>query len=291
MTITKSGIYSLPIAEYVADPAPQPSINSGTAHALLTQSPQHARMQHPRLNPEGTRDNSSRLDLGTIAHAMLLERDESRVVVIEADDWRTKDAKTKRDEARAASLLPILAKDFDGAKAMLTEARLSIADSQFHDDFTNGVAEETLIWEKDGIWHRSRPDMHSKDWRILFDYKTSHSAHPAAFMKAIVQQGYDLQAELAMQGAELLAKVRNATFVFIVQEIEEPYAVSFVTLSPAWQDLAARKLRMARSIWKGCLRKNRWPGYTTDLAYLDPPAYADIGWEGNLSPIDAEDIV
>lgn len=289
--VTQSGISTMPLHDYVNDPAPKPSLNTGTAHALIAQSPQHAWVNHPRLNPSHVSDRSSRLDLGTIAHAMLLERDESRVVVIEADDWRTKEAKTKRDEARAAGLLPILAKDFDGAKHMVTEARLAIAESQFHQDFKDGIPEETLIWEQDGIWHRSRPDIHTPDWKIVFDYKTTQSAHPAAFMRTVHQQAYDLQAELALQGVEQLTDQGYPTFVFIVQEIEEPYAVSFLSLSPQWHDLARQKLRTARSIWKGCLRKNVWPSYTKDLAYIDPPAYASIGWDESLTPIDAEDFV
>jgi len=289
--ITQPGIYTMPLLEYVADPAPEPSLNTSAAHAILTQSPQHAWSGHPRLNPSYASGRSSRLDLGTIAHALLLERDESRVVVIDADDWRTKEAKTKRDEARAKGLLPILGKDFDGAKAMVTEARLAIADSQFKRDFETAVPEETLLWQQGSVWHRSRPDMHTPDWKVLFDYKTAANAHPMAFMKAIFQHGYDLQAELGLQGAEMLTGVERPAFVFIVQEIEEPYAVSFISLAPMWHDLARQKLERARMIWKGCLRKNKWPSYTSDVAYVEPPAYAAIGWDDALTPIDAEDFI
>lgn len=292
MLITEAGIYTIPLAQYVADPAPKPSLNAGAAHALLTQSPQHAWLKHPRLNPSYQHDESSRLDLGTIAHALLLEDDASNVVVIDAEDWRKKEAKEERDQARAAGQYPILKKDYESVREMVTEARLSIAASEFNADFKDAIPEQTLIWERDGVWCRSRPDKATRDWRILFDYKTvAASANPQAFMRAVVQHGYDLQAELGMIGAEALTDQRQVTFVFIVQEIEPPYAVSFVSLSPAWQDLAYRKLKIAMSTWKGCLRKNKWPSYRADVAYLEPPAYAVLDWEDNLSPIDAEDFV
>jgi len=290
--VTEAGIYTMPLSEYIADPAPLPSLNAGAAHTLLTKSPQHAWYEHPRLNPDYQSDESSRLDLGTIAHALLLEDDTSRVVVIEAEDWRTKEAKVKRDEARAAGMCPILQKDYETVRAMVTEAKLSIVASEFNEDFRDAIPEQTLIWQHDGVWCRSRPDKATKDWRILFDYKTcAGSASPQAFLRTVFQQGYDLQAELGMMGAEALAGQSQVTFVFIVQEIEPPYAVSFVSLSPAWQDLAYRKLKMAMSTWKGCLRKNKWPAYRPEVAYLEPPAYAAMDWEDNLTPIDAEDFV
>lgn len=290
--VKEAGIYMLSLGEYVLDPAPKPSLNAGAAHTLLTHSPLHAWHRHPRLNPNYRADESSRLDLGTIAHALLLEDDASRIVVIDAEDWRTKEAKSQRDEARAQGKCPILQKDYESVAAMVTEARFAIVASEFNEDFQDAIPEQTLIWEHDGVWCRSRPDKATSDWRILFDYKTvAGSASPQAFLKSVIQQGYDLQAELAVMGVEALVGETQTTFVFIVQEIEPPYSVSFVSLSPAWQDLARRKLKIAMSTWKGCLRKNKWPSYRSDVAYLDPPAYAALDWEDNLTPIDAEDFV
>src|SRR3990167_1259095 len=87
----------LPIADYIKDPAPQPSLSASLAHVLLTRSPKHAWLAHPRLNPAWEPDESeARQDIGTIVHALLLEGDASRVVVIEAEDYRTKAAKEAR---------------------------------------------------------------------------------------------------------------------------------------------------------------------------------------------------
>lgn len=292
MNRLSAGVHTIPLSDYVADPAPCPSLNAGTAHTLLTLSPQHAFLQHPRLNSDHASDQSSRLDIGTIAHALLLENDSSRVVVIDAEDWRKKEAKDQRDEARARGQLPILSKDYFGIQEMVIQAQAQIAKSEFASDFQEAIAEQTLLWEHDGVWCRSRPDKATPDWRILFDYKTvAGSANPHAFMRTIIQQGYDIQAELGRLGVEELGLCHQVNFVFLAQEIEPPYAMSFISLSPAWQDLAHRKLKIAMSMWKGCLRKNEWPTYRSDVAYLEPPAYASLDWEDNLSPIDAEDFV
>src|SRR5262249_25182670 len=156
------GIYSMPLEKYVNDPCPKPSLNSGTAYTLLNQSPAHAYVQHPRLNPSYEGEESSRLDLGTIAHAILLEGDNSRITVIAADNWRTKVAQEARDNARAQGKLPILLKDMDSVTAMVSVAAKAIANSQIADDWRDGVSEQTLIWEENGVWFRSRPDRHCK---------------------------------------------------------------------------------------------------------------------------------
>ena len=207
MGVDGPGIYEMPITEYVADPAPKPSLNTSTAVALLTQSPLHAKMQHVRLNPNAMRDESGRADLGTVAHALLLEGDNSKVVEIDAADWRTNAAKQARDEARAAGKVPILKKDYSTVKFIVEKASDFMMGSELCEDWLLAKPEQTLVWEEDGIWFRARPDKLTPDYRIDFDYKTSGSAHPAAFVKVAISQGYDLQVALRRRGIKALTGV------------------------------------------------------------------------------------
>ena len=292
--ILTEGIHKhIPLTEYVKDPAPEPSLNASIATMLLTSTPAHALMAHPRLSSQLERDESSRLDLGTIAHGLLLENDSSRVVVIEADDWRTKAAKDQRDEAREVGRVPILAKDYEIVQAMVTAAQSAIAASEVAADFTAAIPEQTLIWKEADIWLRCRPDKATPDWRVVFDYKTcAGTAHPAVWAKsAMVRYGYDIQGALNLRGVKALTKATRTTFVFLVQEIEPPYVLSIVSLAPAWTKLADDKLRVAMSIWQGCLRKNEWPGYPSRIAYVEPPAYAQMEWDACLPEIDAQDFI
>jgi len=50
-----------------------PSLSRSVAHILLTQTPYHAWLAHPRLNPDYMPDEDSKFDIGTATHAMLLE--------------------------------------------------------------------------------------------------------------------------------------------------------------------------------------------------------------------------
>lgn len=287
------GVHDIPLTDYINDPAPEPSLNASIAHTLLTQTPAHARMAHPRLSPQQDREESSRLDLGTIAHGLLLEGDDSRVVVIEADDWRTTAAKDERDAARLEGKLPILVKDFDIVSNMVETAQTTIGQSEVATEFSAAIPEQTLIWQEADIWLRCRPDKATPDWRVVFDYKTcAGTAHPAVWAKtSMVRYGYDLQAAINMRGVKALGLAKKTTFVFLVQEMEPPYALSIVSLAPSWITLADDKLRVAMSLWKGCTRKNEWPGYPARVAYVDAPAYAQGEWDACLPDIDAEDFI
>jgi hypothetical protein len=274
MTITTAGLYQLSLAEYVADPAPRPSLNTSTALTLLTQSPLHAKLQHVRLTPDARREESSRADLGSIAHALLLEGDMSTVVVVEADDWRTKAAKEQRDAARADGKLPILTKDYGVVMEMVQVADHALMGSELCTDWLSAKAEQTLIWQEDGTWCRARPDKLTPDDKVYFEYKTTASAHPAAFVKTAINQGYDLQAVLGRRGVKAVTGI-EPTVVFVVQEIEPPYAVSFISLSPMFLSIAEERLLLALEQWRRCMTSNEWPGYSERVATVDPP-----GWYG-----------
>lgn len=287
MTVTKSGVYQMSLTDYVTDPCPSPSLNAGTAQRLLTQSPRHAWTQHPRLNPDYQTDESARLDLGTIAHALLLERDASRVVVVQADDWRTKAAKEQREEARALGKLPILHKDYDLVNGLVLSAECTLAESEVADDWATAIPEQTLCFEQDGVWFRSRPDKATPDWRVLFDYKTcAGSASPAAWARGpLITHGYDLQAAIGLRGVKALELAERTTFVFVCQELAPPFALSLVSLSPQYLTIADNRLELAAAICGDHLESKDWPGYSSRIAYVDPPSY--YGMEQHDFPQEA----
>ena len=264
------------LQEYIADPAPEPSLSASVAHTLITQSPLHAFMQHPRLNPGGEREESTKADIGTIAHGVLLENDWSRVVVIDAEDWRTKVAKEARDAAYAAGKVPMLVKQERPLRKMVDEARKAIANSELADVWGNGTAEQTLVWQEGDIWLRSRPDWLAKDHSLIIDYKTTTgSAEPNSWMRTALGNGNDLQAVLGLRGIKALTTGgENCKFVFMVQEQNAPYAVSFVGLDPVFLDMAEHKLERAITLWRDCITTNTWGGYPSRICWMSPPAWA-----------------
>ena len=277
MSIDKAGIYTMPLTEYIADPCPEPSLSASIAHTIVTQSPLHAFAQHPRLNPGVIDTGSSKMDLGTIVHGIVLEGDESRLVIVEADDWRTKVARETRDAARLAGLVPVLAGDMGMVREIAEAARSAIRNSELATAFTpaEGKAEQTLAWQEGEIWLRSRPDWLTNDHRLIIDLKTTAgSAEPSAWLRTMLGNGNDLQAVLGLRGIKALSQNgARCQFVFWVVEQNPPYASAFVGLSPQFLDMSEHKLARAIQLWTDASMLNCWSGYPSRVCWVEPPAY------------------
>jgi hypothetical protein len=273
--IDKPGVYELSMESYQRDPCPEPSLSSGIAHRLVTQSPLHAWHAHPRLNPSYEFEEATAFDLGSCSHALLLEGEES-IQVIEADDWRTKAAKEARAKARFEGKIPVLAAKMEACRAMASIARKALADCQDGAiDLGKGKAERVLAWREAGIWCRARPDWMGDGRSMLLDYKsTAGSAEPNAWIRnQMGPMGYDLQAVHYLRGNGETGGERLAEFVFLVQENYPPYACSFVGIAPAMLEIAQRKRDLAVAIWQACIKRNQWHGYPPQIAYAEPSTW------------------
>jgi len=279
MTYT-AGIHRISAADYQADPCPEPSLSAGICCELIQRSPLHAYYAHPKLNPNFKREQDSVLDSGSIAHALLLEGGTDRLIVVEADDWRTKAAREQRDAAWAEGKMPVLAAKLDTITAMVKAAKAYVAASELAGIFDNGEPELTLLWQEGKAWCRARPDWWTNDRQIMLDYKsTSGSAEPNAWIRnQLLPSGYDVQASFYRRGAKVLVGALP-DFIFLVQENAEPFACSLIGMAPALVDLADRKVEWALTLWKNCIERNEWNGYPSAICHAEPPDYAVRSFE------------
>lgn len=245
------------------------AVSSGVLHTLLAQSPYHAWHQSP-FNPNRQREDSDAMSVGSYAHACLLEGGCENLVVVEADDWRTKAAREARDTARASGRLPILAHKLPEVALMVERAQAYIAASELRGLFDSGIAEQTILFEECGVPCKARPDWLTTDRRICLSYKTTAgSANPDAWIRNQLP-AYDLATvfyECAVLSLEPDANVRG---VHLVQEQCAPYSCALIALGPAFKDLACRKLDMALKEWRRCAERGKWPAYPTRIAYAEP---------------------
>lgn len=273
------GLLNLPAAAYHADPCPTPSLSSGIARRLINLSPLHAWHAHPKLNPAYAPENSTMMDAGSVAHEMLLGG-ESRIVVVQADDWRTKAAKEQRDDAWANGGIPVLAHKMDEIAAMVASARAYVAASEIAGVFDDGDAELSGVWQEGETWCRMRPDWLTKDRAVIIDYKTgAGSAEPFGWSAQMMRMGYEMQAAWYVRGLQAIEPAAHPDFIFLVQENEPPYACSLIAAAPAMMDLANRKIEFALTLWRDCLAKNKWDGYPSRVAWAEPPAWAIQSFE------------
>lgn len=282
--IDKPGIYQIPMAEYLSDPVATPSLTASVANVLLSKSPAHARMAHPRLYAGFEREDDSRFELGSAAHAMLLERDSSAIEFIAANDWRTNAAKEARDAARAAGKLPVLTKYEGVLWEMVKVARAAVEQSEFKGLFDSGSPEQTVVTtETNGYttyWMRCRPDWWSHDRRISLHYKTCDSADPRAVSRQITNLGYDV----ALSFYQNLMKDHGCEHqVMLHQEVSAPFACSFHMLSNMWQQIAEEKLERAITTWSMCIASGQWPAYPLRTHHQEPPAWEMAAYEAQLT--------
>lgn len=275
--MTPEGLHVIGADEYHRDPCPEPSLSSTIARVLLAQSPAHAWWNHPRLNPDYAPTDSERFDLGTVAHALLLEG-VTTFAVIDAADWRTNAAKAQRTDALAAGKTPILAHQWETVQAMVKAARHQLEAHESPTPFTNGVPERTLVWMAGGWWCRARLDWLHNDHRWIDDYKsTTGSANPEVWSRTLFASGYDVQAAFYLRAVKAVLG-REAAFRFVVQETEPPYALSVIALAPDALDLAHRKVETAIAVWRKCLTANAWPAYPVRTCYAEAPPWDIARW-------------
>lgn len=279
----KPGLHKgMPMEQYLADPCPSPSLSSHIAIKLLSHSPKHAWCEHPRLNSNYVERNRTDFDIGTCAHAILLEGDESKLEVIDPRDyvgprggipkgWTTDAIKTARDNARAAGKVPLLTAQAEAVRQMVAVCREYIVGSEIEEVMKDGDSELTGIWKEGKTWFKIRPDFLSKDRSVLVHYKTTaRCAEPESFGRfQFTGMGYDIAAAFYERGLrELEGEERDVHTVFLVQESEPPYECSLLGLDPELAALATRKVDLAVELWNRCMQTGKWPAYPKRVAYL-----------------------
>lgn len=256
-----------------------PSLSAGIAHILISQSPAHAWTAHPRLNPDYRTREEDRFDIGTVAHALLIEGREV-VQVVDAPDWRTKDAKEAKASIRAGGRVPLLLHQWETVSEMVEVARSRVlAVDASPPLFRDGKPEATLLWnEPDGTLCRARCDWLRDDHMAIDDYKTtSASANPERWIRTMLGIGGDIQAAFYLRGLERLTGER-AEFRFVVQETFPPYELSVVTPGAEMMEYANAKVDYALKLWSECLSSGNWPGYEPRVAVADLPAWEGARW-------------
>lgn len=266
------GFYKMPAEEYHADPCPDASLSSSIAKVLLDESPRKAWHSHPKLNKDFKDEHDEKFDIGTAAHAMLLEDDRSRIVVVQADDWRTKAAKEQREAARAAGKTALLERHFDATLAMVVAAREFVAKSEVSELWKNSESELTGIVRDGTVWLRARFDRITRDRRIILDYKSTENASPEKFSILLVRLGYHIQEAFYRRVATLLG-VSAPQFVFLAQSVEAPHECSLHGCDPALQEIADAEVLRAIALWRQCLAKDSWPSYGGRVHWAMPTTW------------------
>lgn len=282
--ITKPGLYFMPEPEYRRDPCAAPSLNQSLAKIILDQSPRHAKVAHPRLNPNWEEDDATKYDIGNIAHRQLLCAGKTlEVLPAEFADWRKKEAQAIRDAAREAGKLAVLTKDYERGVTMALNARIQMDGPDLDAAFMEGEGHGEVIaaWKEGDTWFRIMLDWLSNDLLTYTDYKTTAaSAAPQAIPHRIEDGGWDVQAAFAERALDALdpTNAGRRKFRFIVQENEEPFALTAIEMPEGSLHLGRRKVAAAIQLWQRAIETDQWPAYPAGVLKINAHPYAETRW-------------
>lgn len=272
MSVT-TGVFTMSAEEYHADPCAKPALSSSIIKILCSSTPWHAWTEHPRLNPDFVREDKEIFDLGTVAHALMLQGIEVADVIAtavdakgirkEIDDWKLADAQRQRKESRASGKIPVLAKHWERIKAMVDAGKAQIAvNKEAFDAFTDGKAEQTITWIDDhDIQCKARLDWLKNDHLRIYDYKaTGMSVDPNSIGKYATSQGWDIQGAFYKRGIQKVFGV-DPDFLFVAQEDYPPHALAVLGLTEETLMVGEKKVQYGIDTWAKCMETGKWPGY------------------------------
>lgn len=263
------GLVGMPPEQYHADPCAIPSLSSHCAATIVTKSPLHAWHEHPRLGAAKRTLGTKALRGGSLAHELLLRKPDevdANIVVVEADDFRTKAAKAKRDEAVEANKLPVLAREHERAivvcghiHARLIEFGISL----------NGVSEIAAFWQEhasDGalVQCRALMDHVIGAEGLIYDLKSCRSAHPRAIQKAVETYSYHIQSAAYTRALEQIEPqfAGRVAYRWLFVELTEPYVVVPAEPAGSMRRLGEAHWSQAVDTWAACTATGEWPGYS-----------------------------
>lgn len=266
LTITKPGIYDIPIDAYHAQICDGPSVSRSDLWTIRNETPAHF-WAASNLNPEGARQpRSLTLDFGAAAHSVLLEGTlpETVFAVSPYDDFRSKAAQRWRDFQVSERRIIVRSSDLDQIKRMADALHRH---PMIREGLFRGEVERSVFWKERNFWLKSRPDVIPED-TILADYKTVSSASPEAVAKSCAIYGYHLQLAMAADGIKAVTGKKIEHAALVVQEKSPPYLVQVYPLSEHYLYAGRLEYMAALDRFIDCYSSGHWPGYSDDTLLL-----------------------
>lgn len=273
--ITEPGVYDIPAEHYHLDPVPGGSLSSTGARRLLAPSCP-AKFKYEYDHRHDLAPINRTFNLGHAAHRLVLG-DGPDLVRIDADSYRTKDAKAARDAALAAGHVPLLPDEWQQVHDMADAIRSHPIAALIDPD--NGRAEQTLVWrdEPTGIMCRARIDWLQPG--AVIDYKTAASGDTDQLSRSCDQHGYAQQADWYLTGLRALGLADNTTpFVFVAQEKDPPYLITPFQLDATALSIGRRRNVSARQVYRHCTETGEWPGHVAnpeEIAWVSLPPWVE----------------
>ena len=241
-----------------------PRLSPSIGTPLIEESPRSAWAAH-RLMGNHRKPTTDSQREGRLWHSVLLENGKG-VVVIDAENFRTKAAKEERDKAYFEGNIPVVGPKWEEIQAAVPRIQEEL--KAVGVEFT-GVSEEKFLWEEvssdgDTVYCSGVIDHYSE--ATIYDMKTEPVANERlaalsiARSHAILQDAAYKSAFVNTYGGER----ERLKLVYVFIQTEEPFVCVPVYLSGEGQETSYLKWRRAINLWAECMargtEKQHWPG-------------------------------
>lgn len=243
---------------------------SNSALSQMARTPRHYRAWVDGLDKE-----SPALDFGRAFHCALLEPERFAALFPIMPEFSGKGSVALRDawfDAQPEGAQPIKQDAADKIAAMVASvmshpvARAAVS---------NGASEVTAIWQDEptGLWHKARADYWRRDKAMLLEVKTTRSAAPGDFARAIADYRYHVANALYVEGFKALGEPISH-YVMLAVESEAPHCCATYTLTAETEGRGFDLLDRDRERLATCLRADYWPAYSDATTALSLPRWA-----------------
>lgn len=264
----------------LADPKP---LSSSMAKTLVVKCPAEFRWEQE--NPY----QSTAFDEGQAVHELVLEGGFKTIDVHPFDSWRSKEARTAREESYTAHRHPLLAHDVEPLVTMAGAVKRS---SLAAEELTNGHPEVSLLVHDPefGVHLQARTDwLRLPEWGAdqpaIVDLKTSVlGANPRSFNREIAERRYHLSMAFYRRVLMLLG-YDDPLLRFVVVSKRQPHLVSVHQVSESDRIVGDVLAKKAIATYAACLATGEWPGYDDEIHPTDMPAWASYEAESIAGPI------
>lgn len=249
----------------------RPGFSATRAKTVIARSPAHAKALVER-------DPTMELDRGAVIHRLSLGKGkEFRVAPDHITEWRTKEAKAFRDDARAAGLIPVKAHEFAEWEAAAKKLVEQLAARRI---VLDGLSEVVIEWYEETphgpLLCKAMFDHLWIDRGVILDLKITENAAPSAVERTAENLGYAIQSAAYTRALAALhpGMAGRSRFLFGFVEPDEPWALNLCSPDGVFRELGEQRWLRACATWAKCKAENVWPAYGDDINQLTAPTWA-----------------
>jgi hypothetical protein len=220
------------------------------------------------------------MEKGSLIHAFLLGG--GKLEIIDADSFRTKDARAQRDAARVEGKIPIVKSKADEYASIAQDLNERIR-TVCGIDLGEYETEVRMEWLEPtfggpgvlchGVIDAIPPSITTPiDLKVLVTGRATREVCARALLHSHgILQAEAYKRALEQARPELMGRV-EVKFLFV--EMTAPFDCRFSHLSGELQTIAAVRWARAVDLWGKCLQTDHWPGFADEgLTRLDAPGW------------------